>query len=118
MPPVIKGWNWGAFLLGWLWATGNGVMTGFIIGTAGWVISWVPSPHNETNWIFYSIELINCILMGVKGSEWSWKSKYKKWNSVEHFKETQEKWRTWGFISVTLAPVLFLIIELSGCIKR
>jgi len=24
LPPEIKGWNWGAFFLSWIWGLGNG----------------------------------------------------------------------------------------------
>ena len=44
---------------------------------------------------------------GVQGNEWAWKS--KRWDSIEHFKRTQKKWRNWGI-------VIFVIYGIPGFI--
>ena len=53
VPEEIRGWNWGAFLLHWMWGIGNNVWIGLlaIIPYAG---------------------IIMAIVLGVKGTEWAW----------------------------------------------
>ncbi len=56
VPPEVRGWNWGAFLLCPMWGVCNKV----------WIslISLVP----------YA-DLIVAIVVGIKGNEWAWKKK-------------------------------------------
>ena len=84
VPNEIKGWNWGAFLMPWLWPFTNQVWIG--------LFSYVPNCH-----------LIIAIALGAKGNEWAWKS--RKWSSIQHFKAHQRRWAmaglfVWGGISV------------------
>src|SRR5450830_948861 len=67
-PAELNHWNWGAFLLSWIWSIGNSVWIGLLA-------------------IFGPISLIVAIVLGIKGNEWAWKA--KKWDSVEHFKTVQ-----------------------------
>jgi hypothetical protein len=90
LPPELKGWNWGAFFLTWIWGIGNGVWIAFIALILG---------------------LIWSIVLGIKGNEWAWQ--HKKWNSVEHFKKTQKKWAKWGiglFIVSIVITILWIVI--------
>lgn len=89
VPKEIEGWNWGAFLLGWIWGIGNSVWISFLefIPYIGWVMAFV---------------------LGVKGSEWAWR--YKRWDSIEHFKSTQRNWTKWGIIVVCGGIVLVILI--------
>ncbi len=87
VPPEVQGWNWGAFLLSWIWGIGNNVM----IALLALIIP------------FWSIYL------GVKGNELAWRS--KRYDSVEHFKATQAKWTRWGVIYL-VAVLLFVF----GCV--
>ena len=93
VPEEIKGWNWGAFLLGAFWSVGNKVWIGLIC-----FIPWV-------GWIML-------IFLSVKGNEWAWKS--KRWASVEQFKATQRKWTIAGLIAVGIFSVIGFLIGLSG----
>jgi len=89
VPAEIKGWNWGAFLLGWIWGIGNSVWISFLefVPYIGWIMAFV---------------------LGVKGSEWAWR--YKKWDSIEHFKQTQLTWTKWGIGVVAGSIVLVILI--------
>ena len=91
VPEEIRGWNWGAFLLNWIWAWGNRVWIGFLalIPYAG---------------------IIMAIVLGVKGSEWAWQN--KRWDSIEHFKRVQRKWAYWGAGVAILGIVLGIIANL------
>ncbi len=81
VPSEIKQWNWGAFLLSWIWGIGNNT----------WIALLVFLP------IF---NIVMPFVLGAKGSEWAWKN--KQWESVEHFKVVQAKWAKWGLIVVLL----------------
>jgi hypothetical protein len=89
VPPEIKGWNWGAFSLTWLWGISNRVWISFF--------ALIPFPL---------IGIAMMIILGMKGSEWAWQS--KEWDSIEQFRNSQRKWKFWGIASL-LAPVVLLI---------
>lgn len=89
VPDEIRGWNWGAFCLGWIWAIGNQVW----IGLLGLI------PY---------LGIIMNIILGVKGSEWAWQN--KRWKSVEHFKSVQAIWAYVGIGLITLIIILVLAV--------
>lgn len=94
VPPEIKGWNWGAFLLTWIWGLGNNVWISLLA-----LLSIIP----YVGWIG---GLVMSIILGLHGSEWAWQR--KKWDSIEHFNQVQRKWMWWGIAS--LAASILLII--------
>ncbi|MBH8553924.1 serine/threonine protein kinase [Nostocaceae cyanobacterium CENA357] len=77
VPDEIQGWNWGAFLLPWLWLWTNQVWLGLFcfVPQIGWVMA---------------------IAMGAKGNEWAWKS--RQWRSIEQFKAHQRGWAITGVL--------------------
>lgn len=77
VPPEILKWNWGAFLLNWIWGIGNRTFIAFLC--------FVPF-----------LGPIMPFVLGFKGSEWAWKN--KRWESVEAFKKTQRRWAIVGLI--------------------
>jgi len=79
IPDEIRGWNWGAFLLPWLWPFTNRVWVG--------LASWIPN----VPWI-----LIVAIALGANGNEWAWRS--RKWRSIEQFKAHQRGWAIAGIL--------------------
>ena len=86
LPPEIKGWNWGAFFLNWIWGIGNST----------WIAFLMFIPLFNFVWIF---------ILGAKGSKWAWQN--KKWESVEHFKSVQKKWAFWGLIIFIIELAVF-----------
>jgi len=88
IPQEIRGWNWGAFLLNWIWSIGNNVWIG--------LLALIPYAG-----------VIMAIVLGVKGSEWAWRS--KRWESTEHFRRTQRTWAYWG-AGVWAVVIVFIII--------
>ncbi|MBW3594831.1 MAG: hypothetical protein KY391_04570 [Actinobacteria bacterium] len=79
VPPDLGSWNWGGFLLTWIWAIGNRVWVG--------LLALVPIP---------ALWIAMAIVLGVKGNEWAWQK--KRWQNVEHFKRVQRKWTIAGII--------------------
>ena len=77
IPPEIDRWNWGAFLLNWIWGVGNNT---FIA-----LLTLVPI-----------VGFVMIFVLGAKGSRWAWRN--GRWDSVEHFKRVQRLWAIWGVI--------------------
>lgn len=88
VPKEIDKWNWGAFLLHWIWGVGNGTYIALLmfIPFAGFIMPFV---------------------LGAKGSAWAWRN--KRWDSVEHFRRVQRKWALWGFVSWLAMIALFVL---------
>ncbi|MDZ8135426.1 MAG: serine/threonine-protein kinase [Nostoc sp. DedQUE04] len=77
VPEEILGWNWGAFLMPWLWMWPNQVWYGLFcfVPNAWWIMA---------------------IALGAKGNEWAWKS--RRWRSIEQFKAHQRGWAIAGIL--------------------
>ena len=88
IPAEIRGWNWGAFLLTWIWAIGNRVWLGLLclIPYVGFVMAFV---------------------LGAKGNEWAWQT--GRFESVEEFKRVQRTWRNWGLGILAFAMAIMVV---------
>lgn len=84
-PAELNHWNWGAFLLSWIWAIGNQTWIG--------LLALIPY-----------VNFVVAIVLGVKGNEWAWQ--HRKFESVEQFKAVQSAWTKWGVILLVLGFVL------------
>ena len=98
LPDSLKGFNWGAFLMGPIWSLFNQVWIG-LIG----FISVIPQIPIEIRLL---ITLALALYLGFKGNELAWRS--KKWSSTAHFANVQ---RTWLIVGLA-ATVVFLILSL------
>jgi hypothetical protein len=85
VPAEIDRWNWGAFLLNWIWGVGNNT---FIA-----LLTLIPF-----------VGLIMPFVLGTKGSSWAWRN--GRWDSLEHFKRVQRLWAIWGAVIWIVAIVL------------
>jgi hypothetical protein len=77
IPPEIDRWNWGAFLLNWIWGIGNSV---FIA-----LLALIPL-----------VNIVMIFVLGARGSRWAWRN--RAWRDVEHFRSVQRKWAIAGVI--------------------
>jgi Cytochrome oxidase complex assembly protein 1 len=77
VPREINRWNWGAFLLNWIWGVGNNTFVALLtlVPFLGWIMPFV---------------------LGAKGSAWAWQN--GRWDSIEHFKRVQRLWAIWGLV--------------------
>ena len=93
VPIEITGWNWGAFLLSWIWGVSNRVWISllFFIPYVGFLIVFV---------------------LGAKGNEWAWRN--RQWDSIEHFRRTQRKWAWWGLIVWMVFVIIIIIISATS----
>lgn len=77
VPSEIDRWNWGAFLLNWIWGVGNNT---FIA-----LLTFIPL-----------FGLAMPFVLGARGSAWAWRN--GRWDSIEHFKRVQRRWAIWGVV--------------------
>ena len=85
----LKGWNWGAFLLNWIWGIGNQT----------WIALLTLIPVFGLIWMF---------VLGAKGNQWAWEK--GRWHSLEQFKQAQRKWAIAGFTLWGIMIASFLSI--------
>ena len=104
VPDEIRGWNWGASLLGWIWAIGNSRYDMAVYGLAAYGLSLLLGPMG---WL---AQLVISVILGVKGNEWAWQG--KKWRSIE-LKKTQRAWIKWGIAASVLDLILMLWVGVS-----
>jgi Cytochrome oxidase complex assembly protein 1 len=75
IPAEINRWNWGAFLLSWIWGIGNQTYIA--------LLALIPF-----------VGFIMIFVLGAKGSGWAWRN--GRWDSIEHFKRVQRRWAIAG----------------------
>lgn len=92
IPPELDRWNWGAFLLNWIWGIGNQTYIA--------LLTLIP---------FFG--LIMLFVLGAKGSRWAWKN--GRWDSVEHFRRVQRAWAFWGVV-IVLGFFTFMAAMMAG----
>lgn len=94
VPPEIRGWNWGAFLLPGFWCFNTQVWIGLLA------------------WVLY-VNLPMHFILGAKGNEWAWRS--RQWRSVQDFKANQRAWARAGIIvDGSVFALMFLAIVIAG----
>lgn len=91
-PEELRGWNWGAFFLNWIWAIGNSVWIGLLA-------------------LLGPIALIMAIILGIKGNEWAWQN--RKFESVEQFKKVQKAWAIWGLVLFLISIIFFFVFVMK-----
>src|SRR5512144_2241948 len=87
MPPELDRWNWGAFLLNWIWGIGNNTFIALLM--------FVPV-----------VNFVVPFVLGFKGSAWAWRN--KRWQSAEHFRRVQRLWAIWGGMA-WIALIAFVV---------
>ncbi|MDP9107757.1 MAG: cytochrome c oxidase assembly factor 1 family protein [Pseudomonadota bacterium] len=94
IPPEIDRWNWGAFLLNWIWGIGNNTYIALLM--------FVPF-----------VNIVIAVLLGAKGNVWAWQN--RRWDSVEQFKAVQRTWTKWaiGLFAVGLVATAVMVYALA-----
>ncbi len=77
LPPQLRGLNWAAFFLGWIWGIAHNLLIS--------LLTLIP----------YVGFIMNFVLL-FKGNEWAWQN--RRFKSVEHFKKVQRIWLVWGIL--------------------
>ena len=98
VPAGIDQWNWGAFLLNWIWGLGNNTFIALLM--------FVPF-----------VNLVMAFILGAKGSSWSWQN--KRWDSIEQFRAAQRKWAMAGvaLLVASIAAAVALSFAISASFK-
>ncbi len=89
VPSILGKWNWGAFLLSWVWGVFNGAYLSLLCLV----------PFLNVVWLFVT---------GFKGNEWAWNS--GKFHTVEEFEEKQRQWTKWGIIIAAISIGLNILV--------
>lgn len=99
IPRELDRWNWGAFLLNWIWGIGNSTLIA--------LLALIPG-----------INLIVMIVLGMRGSRWAWRNRY--WRDAEHFRMTQRRWAIAGLVIwiVVIGGVAGLFASIVPMMKR
>ncbi len=92
VPDEIRGWNWGAFLLNWIWGLGNNTFIALLM--------FVPV-----------VNLAMPFVLGAKGNAWAWKN--AKWDDVDHFRRVQRTWTLVG-LGLWVGLITFFAVILWG----
>lgn len=87
VPLEIDRWNWGAFLLTWIWGVCNNTFIALLM--------FVPVAN-----------IVMPFVLGARGSAWAWRN--RRWASVEAFQATQRKWARWGLVVLLLWLLLMV----------
>jgi zinc-ribbon domain len=89
VPEEVKGWSWAGFGLTWIWGVFNGVLISLLCLIPVFGIVWA-------------------FVLGAKGKEWAWRN--KRWESVEHFKNTQRPWDIAGIVIFAISMIAWVAV--------
>lgn len=92
LPSEIRGWNWGAFLLNWIWGIGNNTLIALLM--------FVPL-----------VNLVMIFVLGARGNEWAWRN--KRWQDVAQFRRVQRNWALAGAV-VWVGAAVFSVVLFFG----
>lgn len=94
--------NWGAFLMNWIWGIAHGKYITLLYFPACLVPVIGP--------------LLISIWFGIEGNKWAYET--GKWESVEQFNEAQKLWvRIWfilAILSIIITFKLFILLAIAG----
>lgn len=105
----LNKWNWGAFVLNWVWCIGN---MGFRNGGFKAFLMFVPG-----------VNLVMLFLLGARGNRWAWKvyseevysgeiykGEQENLKSQEDFLQTQKIWSRVGLGVLIIIPTFIILI--------
>jgi ABC-type Fe3+ transport system permease subunit len=93
LPAGSPKWNWGAFLMSWIWGLGNKTYIALLC-------------------LIPVVNLVMIFVLGANGTKWAWKN--AKWESAEQFNRIQRLWAAFGLgmLAGTLIMLLIVVITL------
>jgi hypothetical protein len=84
-----RAWNWGAFLLTWIWGSKHHVWISFLALIPG-------------------VNIIMAFILGAKGNEWAWNHDADK--DETRFNARQRNWALWGLGAWAVLVVVALVV--------
>lgn len=111
-----SGWNWGAFLLGWIWGVGHSCWwplllqlgLGFICGI---LIIVAPLVGTLTYSLVGTLSFALSVYLGVKGNTIGWDNGC--YENIEHFRKKEKNWTIAGFVVWGIYALGILLILVS-----
>lgn len=100
LPNEFKGFNWGAFLLTFIW----GIRFKAWITLLAIPLIWFQMPLG-LNWILFTALQVYC---GLKGNEWAYQVEW--WKTSKDFHNTQIKWAASAVALSILIPLAVLLL--------
>jgi len=99
VPAEIDRWNWGAFLLNWIWGLGNETYIALLM--------FVPL-----------VNVVMVFMLGAKGSAWAWRN--RRWQDVAQFRRVQRNWAIWGVVVwvVSIGVAVVMMTSLLSLFAR
>lgn len=99
IPAHLNRWNWGAFLLNWIWGIGNSVWIALLCLIPG-------------------VNIVMMFVLGARGSRWAWEN--RAWRDEEHFRRTQRNWAIAGVLAWLTIPALTggIVFGVLGALKN
>lgn len=85
LPSQVRGWNWGAFTLSWIWGLANRVPAAFLV--------FVPV-----------VNLAMPFVLGAMGNRWAWEN--RRWETVDQFRKVQRQWALAGLVTWLVLALL------------
>lgn len=86
IPRELDRWNWGAFLLSWIWGIGNSTFVA--------LLALIPG-----------VNIVMMFVLGARGSRWAWRNRL--WRDAEQFRRTQRNW--------AIAGLVVWVASIGGC---
>jgi len=98
-PAELDRWNWGAFVLSWLWGAFNRVYVAF----------WALVPVVNLILVFY---------LGARGNRWAWESRF--WHDAEQFRRAQRRWAiaALAVTVVSIAGAALLVVSIESKLRN
>lgn len=100
IPKELKGFNWAAFLLTFIW----GIRFKAWITLLAIPLIWFQLPFG-VNWLLLTALQIYC---GIKGNEWAYQVEW--WKKATDFRNAQTKWAIAAFSVHIIIPVVLLCV--------
>ena len=99
IPKELKEFNWGAFLLTFIW----GIKHKAWITLLAIPLIWFQMPYG-INWLLLTVLQIYC---GIKGNEWAYQVNW--WQKPSDFRKTQMKWAISAVLIHISIPVIITV---------
>jgi hypothetical protein len=96
------GWNWGGFLLPYLWLIGHGRVTPALV-------LWISMGLPFLGFLHLFLYPATAIYLGLNGFEVSWR--YRSYHSVAGLQESEREWMIWGVV-LNLLVIFSVFISL------
>ena len=105
------GWNWGAFLMPYLWLIGHGRLS---LGMFLLVSAAIPI----VGWVHVLVYPITAVLLGLSGHETAWR--HRAFHSIDQLQEIERTWTLWGlFVAVfCFLGALFLLVYFAASLEE